>query len=150
MGNPLTVLTTAGSFHGEDSGVEQQLGIEMRLSAVQLRETRGTKPYKFTLLVDTDVDVPQNLSIEVTLFVSTRIVSSLCTFVPPSPVPPPRAPPNPPSPPRMVPTNECLCFNDCLTSDNGICDDDGPGGATGDGFTATCSLALQTSAWTTV
>ena len=41
MGNPLTVLTTAGSFHGEDSGVEQQLGIEMRLSAVQLRETRG-------------------------------------------------------------------------------------------------------------
>ena len=27
-----------------------------------------------------------------------------------------------------------------MTSDNGICDDDGPGGATGDGFTATCSL----------
>lgn len=76
------------------------------------------------------MDIPQNLSVDVTLFVSTQVVSALSTFQPPNPPPPPAAPPDPPVSPTALPTAMCLCGNECPSAADGVCDDDGPGGVT--------------------
>lgn len=91
-------------------------------------ETRSNKPYRFSLLVEGDVDVPRNLTVAVTLHVAAPTVSAQCTFVPPSPLSPPAAPPEPPSLPTVLPSGTCMCSNDCVRAADGRCDDDGPGG----------------------
>ena len=64
----------------------------------------------------------------VSMSVSTRIVSSLCTFVPPAPIAPPGLPPAPPSvPSEVLSDGTCICNNECQNAYNGACDDGGPG-----------------------
>lgn len=128
VAHPLRVLTAASTVGGHNLGVEQSIGIDMLLSAKRLRETRPNKPYKFSLFVEGAVDIPQNLTIDITLFVAAQIVTSLSTFVPPAPVLPPQPPALPPSLPAALPSGTCICRNDCPRAYDGVCDDDGPGG----------------------
>ena len=146
ISRPLSILTAASQLGGDALGMEQTVGIGMSLSAVQLRETRIDRPYRFTLHVEGDVDVPRTLTVDITLFVVTHIVSWLCTFETPTSLPP-ALPPLPPLAPAVLPAGACLCTNDCDRAYDGVCDDDGPGGKTaqlsgnlGGGSHASCAL----------